>query len=124
MRSTDTLRDQVRKLVAECIEGHGIFVHNMKSRLAHKPCAGEDAVPSDEWLSACGKWRYGTSSCLRNATVLPGFKLCVACFPDEAVLSAVSGQDTAPEPSGPAAAEEPSDDDDTAAVASSSQGSG
>ncbi|CAE7905180.1 unnamed protein product, partial [Symbiodinium necroappetens] len=62
VRSTDTLRDQVRKLVAECIEGRGIFVHNVKSRLAHKPCAGEDAVPSDEWLSACGKWRYGTSS--------------------------------------------------------------
>ena len=122
VRATDTLRDQVRRFVAECIEGHGVYVHNVRSRLAHKPCAGEAAVPSDEWLSVCGKWRYGTSSCLRNSTVLPGFKLCSSCFPDEAVLSAVSCQDTGPEPSGPVLAEEPSDDDDTAAVASSSQG--
>ncbi|CAE7851243.1 unnamed protein product, partial [Symbiodinium sp. KB8] len=41
VRATDTLRDQVRRFVAECIEG-------------------EAAVPSDEWLSVCGKWRYGT----------------------------------------------------------------
>ena len=58
VRATDTLRDQVRRFVAECIEGHGVYVHNVRSRLADKPCAGEAAVPSDEWLSVCGKWRY------------------------------------------------------------------
>ncbi|OLP99308.1 hypothetical protein AK812_SmicGene18150 [Symbiodinium microadriaticum] len=28
VRATDTLRDQVRRFVAECIEGHGVYVHN------------------------------------------------------------------------------------------------
>ena len=69
----ETLRDQVRKLVAECIQGHGVLVHNVRTRFAHKPCAGESEVPSDQWFSWCGKWRYGISSCLRNSTLLPGF---------------------------------------------------
>ena len=46
----DTLRDQVRKLVAECIQGHGVLVHNVRTRFAHKPCAGESEVPSDQWF--------------------------------------------------------------------------
>ena len=120
----ETLRDQVRKLVAECIQGHGVLVHNVRTRFAHKPCAGESEVPSDQWFSWCGKWRYGTSSCLRNSTLLPGFRYCTSCFPDEACLSAVSQQEQAPEQPGPVESEEPSDHDDAGPGSASSQGLG
>ena len=118
----ETLRGQVRKLVAECIQSHGVLVHSVRARFAHKPCAGESEVPSDQWFSMCGKWRCGTSSCLRNATLLPGFQYCTGCFPDEACLSAVSSQQAqTTEQSGPVEAEEPSDNDDTNPGASSAQ---
>ena len=79
--------EQIRSVVAECLRGQGMLVHNVRSKLAHKPCAGASAAPSDEWVSACGKWRYGRASCQRNPNLLPGFKLCDSCFPEQASLA-------------------------------------
>ena len=64
--------DQVRAVVADCFRGQGVLVHNVRSRLAHKPCAAQCSTPSSEWLSAFGRWRYGKASCQRNPTLLPG----------------------------------------------------
>ena len=48
--------DQVRAVVADCFRGQGVLVHNVRSKLAHKPCATE-------------------CSCQRNPCLLPGFVL-------------------------------------------------
>ena len=81
--------DQVRAVVADCFRGQGVLVHNVRSKLAHKPCATECSTPSGEWNSACGRWRYGKASCQRNPTLLPGFQYCPLCFPDEATVAEV-----------------------------------
>ena len=71
-----TALDQVRAVVADSFRGQGVLVHNVRSKLAHKPCATECSTPSSEWLSAYGRWRYGKASWQRNLTLLPGFRHC------------------------------------------------
>ncbi|CAE7265094.1 DNMT3A [Symbiodinium sp. CCMP2592] len=48
--------DQIRAVVADCFRGQGVLVHNVRSKLAHKPFASECSTPSDKWRSACGLW--------------------------------------------------------------------
>ena len=92
---------QIRAVAAECLRGQGVLVHNVRSKFAHKLCVGEGAAPSEQWVSSCGRWRYGQASCLRNPTLRPGFKLCPLCFPEEQSLAAAQ----APSPAVPAVQE-------------------
>ena len=46
--------DQVRAVVADCFRGQGVLVHNVRSKLAHKPCATECSTPSGDWQSVGG----------------------------------------------------------------------
>ena len=90
--------DQVRAVVADCFRGQGVIVHNVRSKLAHKPCATECSTPSGDWLSACGRWKYGKASCQRNPTLLPGFRHCPLCFTEESsVAEVLESKDLAPE---------------------------
>ena len=90
--------DQVRAVVADCFRGQGVIVHNVRSKLAHKPCATECSTPSGDWLSACGRWKYGKASCQRNPTLLPGFRYCPLCFTEESsVAEVLESKDLAPE---------------------------
>ena len=79
--SSPALLQTVKIAVSQCLQGSGELVRNTRTLFAHKPCSAESSCPSQAWVTACGKWRYGLASCFRNPVVLPGFQLCSACFP-------------------------------------------
>ena len=79
----ETLRDQVRKLVAECIQGHGVLVHNVRTGFAHKPCAGESDVPSDRQTSG---FRCAGNGAMAPSTVPLVFLTRRACHPSSQAL--------------------------------------
>ena len=72
------------------VSEEGVLVHNVRSKLAHKPCATECSTPSSEWRSACGHWRYRKATCQRNPSLLPGFKHCPVCFPEKSTVAEVA----------------------------------
>ena len=88
--ASSQLQNLVRDMVAQCVQGQGALVHNIRSKLAHKPALAESSVPSELWVSQCGKWKYGMSSSFRNATLLPGFSQCTVCFPESATLASAA----------------------------------
>ncbi|CAE7859234.1 unnamed protein product, partial [Symbiodinium microadriaticum] len=55
-----------RRVVAECWQSRAVFVHNMRTKFAHKPCENEQALQSFDWVSVCGRWRYGSCNHLRQ----------------------------------------------------------
>ena len=61
-----------------------MLVHNTRSRMCHLPSPSENQLPSESWVTRCGKWWYGVSSTRRNPTVLEGYSKCSLCFPSEA----------------------------------------
>ena len=71
-------------------------MHNTRTKFAHKPCENEQAVQSFDWVSACGRWHYGSSNHLRYPSVLPGFSKCAKCFAEEQVRSSQDQQPVAP----------------------------
>ena len=72
----------VRRVVAESWQSRAVFVHNTRTKVAHKPSECEQTLPSFDWISLCGRWFYGSSNHLRHVEVLPGFAKCAKCFPD------------------------------------------
>ncbi|CAE7206162.1 ftsH [Symbiodinium natans] len=77
---TKDFRQMVRDLVSECTKSKDVLVHNPRTKFAHKPSSSESALDSSCWLTACGKWRYGISRCVRNVDLLPGYQACKNCF--------------------------------------------
>ena len=71
----DEIESVVRRVVAECWQNKAIFVHNSRTKFAHKPCENEQALQSFDWVSACGRWHYGSSNHLRHPSVLPGYSM-------------------------------------------------
>ena len=95
--SSASVESVVRRVVAECWQNKAVFVHNTRTKFAHKPCENEQALQSFDWVSACGRWHYGSSNHLRHPSVLPGFSRCAKCFAEEqAVRSAQDQQPVAP----------------------------
>ena len=74
------LQQLVRSIVSECISPSAVIVRNPRTKIAHKPSTSESALDSSCWSTACGKWKYGLSRCVRNLEVLSGYKACRACF--------------------------------------------
>ncbi|CAE7259953.1 ftsH [Symbiodinium sp. CCMP2592] len=56
----------VRRVVAECWQSKAVFVHNTRTKVAHKPCENEQALQSFDWVSSCGRWFYGVRSIQRE----------------------------------------------------------
>ena len=77
------IQDLVREAVHQALQGSHMFVHNTRSRLCHKPSPSEKQLPSESWVTLCGKWWYGLSSTRRNPTMLEGYTKCSLCFPSE-----------------------------------------
>ena len=75
-----TVENIVRRLIAESMPSSSALVHNTRTKFVHKPCSFESHRPSEEWVTKCGKWHDGTSSCLRHFEVLKVFKRCAKCF--------------------------------------------
>ena len=83
----------VRRVVSEVWQHQAAFVHNPRSKFAHRPSPSEHSLASEHWLSACGRWKYGRSNCLRHP-VLPGFQKCAKCFSeDPAAAPAPQGEE-------------------------------
>ena len=88
------VRSIVRRALAELWQNQAMFVRNPRSKFVHKPSPMENTLSSERWTSFCGKWRYGQSNCLRQSTVLDGFKKCAKCFSDDpAAVAAGEGED-------------------------------
>ena len=84
----------VRRVVSEVWQHQAAFIHNPRSKFAHRPSPSEHSLASEHWISACGKWRYGRSNCLRHPSVLPGFQKCAKCFSeDPAAAAAPQGEE-------------------------------
>ena len=79
----------VRRIVAESMSAKGNLVHNNRTKFAHKPSESENNLPSE---TACGKWRYGVSSCLRHHQLLEGFKKGAVCFGEMRVSQDVQSE--------------------------------
>ena len=52
----DEIDPVVRRVVAECWQSRAVFVHNTRTKFAHKPCENEQALQSFNWVSVCGRW--------------------------------------------------------------------
>ena len=93
------LQDLIRSVVHESMASQGALVHNVRSKVAHKPALDEQNLPSTSWVSRCGKWWYGLSSCIRNPHLVNGYVKCASCFqvapqPNEQVQAVESGTES------------------------------
>ena len=73
------LQEMVRRLVSECVKSKNT-VHNQRTRLGHKPSCDERVTDGSCWTTACGRWWYGLSRCVRNDELLPGYRACRSCL--------------------------------------------
>ena len=73
-----SLQDSIKLAVEKALQGTQLLVHNPRSKMCHRPCPSEQQLPSDKWVTFCGKWWYGTSCTRRNTSVLEGFTLFVS----------------------------------------------
>ena len=88
----DSAVRRVRRVVAECWQSRAVFVHNTRTKFAHRPCENEQALQSFNWVSVCRRWHYGSCNHLRHPSVLPGFVKCAKCFPEESVGRSAQAQ--------------------------------
>ena len=73
-------QEMVRRLISECVKFKNTIVHNPRTRLGHKPSCDEGVTDSSCWTTACGRWWYGLSRCVRNDELLLGYRACRSCF--------------------------------------------
>ena len=88
-----SLQDSIKLAVEKALQGTQLLVHNPRSKMCHRPSPSEQQLPSDRWVTFCGKWWYGTSCTRRNTSVLKGFTKCSLCFSSGA-LSASPATDS------------------------------
>ena len=75
-----SLQDSIKLAVEKALQGTQLLVHNPRPKMCHRPSPSEQQLPSDRWVTFCGKWCYGTSCTRRNTSVLKGFTKCSLCF--------------------------------------------